>query len=83
MESEITVERVEPTADAAAVRHVDQLTERERDCLRHLLGGSRAEAVDLRTALTLAEYDVIVATDYLRVDCPDAATSPCGVGANS
>ncbi len=82
MESDITVERVEPATEATTVHHVDQLSDRERDCLRRLARDGQAGGVDLRTAVTLAEYDVIKATDYLRVVCPDA-TTPCNVGANS
>jgi hypothetical protein len=83
MQPTVSVERVEPTAKDGDVCHVDQLSERERDCLRRLARDDGSGGVDRRTVASLSEYSFIKATDYVRVTYQDAGGAEPGVGVNS
>lgn len=83
MEPTISVERVEPSLEDRGLCHVDQLSERERDCLVQLTSGARAGDVDWRTAASLSEYGVIKSTEYVRVTYNEPSGGGEGIGVNS
>jgi hypothetical protein len=82
MEPIVTVEHAEPTAEDGRVYHVDQLSERERDCLYVLSQEDSSVDVDWRAAAALAEYDVIKSSAYVRVTYHESNGMSGSVGAN-
>jgi hypothetical protein len=83
MTPSVSVERVEPTAEDGTVCHVDQLTERERDCLQRLSRDDHTADIDWRTAAALSEFSSIKSSEYVRVTYHDPSDSGRGIGANS
>lgn len=82
MDTPISVERVEPAVEETDVCHVDQLSDRERNCLVRLTQGERAD-VDRQVGVALAEYGLIKFTEYVRVTVSDVECRSNGVGVNS
>ncbi|MFC4541430.1 hypothetical protein ACFO5R_05760 [Halosolutus amylolyticus] len=75
MNARVTVTRIESIPSSLDVRHIDELSERARDCFYRVVSEGTPVAVDADVEAELAQYDVVKFTEYYRVSLTSSHAS--------
>lgn len=75
MNSQVTISRVESVPSTAQICHVDELSDKAKDCLFQLVDNEPTGSVNPEIASELTQYDAVKFTDYYKIAFTQPATS--------